>query len=433
METPNTGLGSCSIVNTYRALPDDRIEEFREITSDAFAPQHGPGVPDPSGRPELGGHRGVFQGDDLVAVCQQYYLPARVRGEWHDAGLLSAVATPPEHRRRGYARTLLTGSLDEYHDRGVTISLLWPFDYGFYGRYGWGRTNEYVTVEVPVEELPVDVDRSLGSFEGIEPDEGPRLDPAYQTHAERYALSIDRTADWWERQILWSHEYTPYTYAYVRDGEVRGYVVYRIEQTGDSRDDRTLTVREIAWDHFEVYRRLLAFVRDHDAQVTTVRLQLPVDTPVFDLVSDPTTIEYRVHPGPMARIVDVVTALDGLPSNEAAGTITLRVEDSLADWNDETFTVDATGGLVSCTTDSDDATANTSDSDDATANTSDSDDATRERSDATVDIRTLSRLYVGSITATEARSLGLLDGSATAVQFLDTLFPEQSVYLRDPF
>lgn len=408
MATSNTVIAVGRDVTEYRPLTEDHVDEFREITSDAFAPERGPGVPDPDDSAEIGERRGVFEGETLVAVCRQYYLPTRVRGEWLNAGLLAAVATPPEYRRRGHARTLLDGTLREYRSRDIPISLLWPFDHGFYARYGWGRTNEYATVELPVGTLPSGSDRDRGRILRIDSDEGRRLESAYHAHADGYDLSLDRTSDWWTRQVLTSGGKDCYTYAYERDGELHGYVVYRIESTGDALDDRILRARELAWTDRAAYRRLLAFLHDHDAQVNRVELRLPLNAPMFDLVGDPAAVEYRVVPGPMARIVDVVKALTGTPVPGEGGRLTLRVEDPLAEWNDRTFTLDATRERIACKpTDASPA--------------------------ATVRIGTLSRLYVGSMSADDAIGCGDLDAEDDATAILDGVFPERSVFLREFF
>ena len=69
----------------------------------AFSPEDGPYDPeaDDDDREHLAEYRGLFDGDEPVAVCGHHDFALRVRGRDRDVAGLSAVASPPEHRRRG--------------------------------------------------------------------------------------------------------------------------------------------------------------------------------------------------------------------------------------------------------------------------------------------------------------------------------------------
>ncbi|MBP1922976.1 putative acetyltransferase [Halorubrum alkaliphilum] len=102
----------------------------------AFAPEQGPYDPeaDDDDREHLADYRGLFDDDEPVAVCGHHDFTLRIRGSDRDVAGLSAVASPPEHRRQGNIERILRESLAEYHDDDVHVSVLWPFEYGFYRR-----------------------------------------------------------------------------------------------------------------------------------------------------------------------------------------------------------------------------------------------------------------------------------------------------------
>ncbi|MFC7136624.1 GNAT family N-acetyltransferase [Halobaculum litoreum] len=60
----------------------------------------------PAGR--ASGRGGDPVADDLAVVCGYYDFSARIRGAFRDVAGVSAVASPPEYRRRGLVRDLLT-------------------------------------------------------------------------------------------------------------------------------------------------------------------------------------------------------------------------------------------------------------------------------------------------------------------------------------
>lgn len=411
----------------YRPIPNER-EVFFDYRRYAFLPESGPGEYDPdehdTPRALLGDPRGVYPDaetadDEPRAVCRQYWLRARVRGDPHPTAGLAAVATPPEYRRKGYVGNLLEHSLREYRNRGTRFAVLWPFKYAFYRQYGWDTSNRVVIHECAPENLAfatAGADRA-GAFRRIEADEYDVLEPAYEAYADRYALPLERDPDWWRHRLLEGWDTDPFVYVYERDGRARGYLVYTIEERpGQSAglDDRTMDVHELAFDEHADLLALLSFCHTHDSQVERVRLRLPVDVPLLDIAQRPDAFETTVKTGPMVRIVDVAETLSALsyPDLETPESVTLSVTDPAADWNEGAFALSVADGEGTC------------------------ERVDEETADARLDIGALSQLVVGYRSATDLERTGRLetgdDGSA-AVETLETLFPETAVYLGDRF
>ncbi|WP_227376645.1 GNAT family N-acetyltransferase [Haladaptatus halobius] len=416
----------------YRPVPADE-EEYRRLLRYAFRPEAGPELDEDDDEPELGDRRGLFEGDDLRCVCKHYWFTARVRGDWHDVAGLSAVASPPENRRRGLVAQLLAESLSEYRENEVYFSALWPFDYGFYRRYGWGTVTKYTKYETTPDALALDTEPT-GEFRRLEADDWRLLEPVLDAHGERYTLTIDRTEEWWRHRVFEGWQKDPYVYAWMRDGEeqrssnvsddeprddeARGYVVYTIEEDGD---DKRLRVWELAYADDDAYCHLLRFVQYHDSQVERVRLYEPENTDLLDVVDDPRKVECEVRTGPMFRLVDVQRALESLSyPDDARGRVVLQVSDPLAEWNEGTFEL-VTDEVVRC--DRIDA------GDDFDANP----DATFDI-DATTDVNTLSQLVAGYYSVEDGERLGdLVVVDADARDRLATLFPKRNVFLREGF
>ena len=56
--------------------------------------------------------------------------------EWKMGGI-AGVATYPEYRRNGYVKKLLIQALEKMRNDQQIVSLLHPFDIGFYRKFGW--------------------------------------------------------------------------------------------------------------------------------------------------------------------------------------------------------------------------------------------------------------------------------------------------------
>lgn len=397
----------------FRPLPEDREEQFRDYVHYAFRLQDGP-VDEHEGdlEDDLGDPRGLFDGDAMVSVCRHHWFRARLRDRWFEMPGLAAVATPPEHRRKGYVTQLLAESLAEYRERGDFLTALWAFKHPFYGRHGWGLANRYVRYECDPGALAFSRSNTHGGpddwrFRRIESDEYELLEPVLVADAEDYELEMNRTEEWWHKRVFDGWRGEPYVYGWEKDGQMRGYVVYRVS---DEDDGKQLHASELAAVDHEARLHLLRLLANHDSQVERVTFYGPDDASLLDLADDPAEIECEVKPGPMVRLVDVPTALEALDYPDAPdGELTLAVDDSLVDWNDGAFRVTVEDGRATC-------------------------EPTDADSEVRTGVATLSQVYVGYHSVADAETFGDLeveDGAAREV--LSAMFPPRDVFLREGF
>ena len=412
----------------YRPFPEERGDEFSAFMRYAFSPEDGPYDPeeDDDDREHLADYRGLFDGDDPVAVCGHHDFTLRIRGRDRDAAGLSAVASPPEHRRQGHIERLLRESLTEYDDDGVRFSVLWPFEHPFYRRYGWATVNRYRWVKAPPEQLAFAAEASdggdeAGEFRRLDEDDHGAAADLLAATAERYDFTMARTEAWWREYTLRGWKTDPYVYGFERDGDLRALLSYAFEERDDG-DGRAMVVSDAAvadpadWDH--VFR----FCRDHDSQVERVRLRLPADVSLLDRVDDPRAVTEEVRAGPMFRLVDVPDALTALtPDPDLDAAFTLAVDDPLVDWHDRPVRVAVANGEVD---------AERVDPDEPGA-------AGSTVADVTAGIGALSQLYAGYRDVDDLRAHAPLDvadcGPEGLADDLAALFPPRRTFLREGF
>lgn len=400
----------------YRPVPEDREDDFREIAQYAFGAESGPYDPDAEldERRErmfsFGDRRGMFDGDELLAVCKHVDFTARVRGEWLPMAGLSAVASPPEHRRKGLVGELLAAALAEYREREQPISALHPFDEEFYARYGWATGARYTTATVDADALSVVRADAAGSFRRVAPDEHEPLEPVFDAWLDGYSLATRRDDDWWRDRVFQTYDRRLFAAAWERDGDPRGYLVYAVE---DGDDGRRLKTYEMAYLDHQAYVNLLRYCYNHDSQVDHVELYGHSQDRILDVVADRGAVDVEVASGQMVRIVDVPAALEAVPYPDVEHVdLTLAVEDEHAPWNDGTFAVRVRDGEA----------------------TVEATEATPGTADATLGVGTLSQLYVGHHAVGRAREVGDLHvGDADVARTLGALFPERPVFLPEGF
>jgi len=328
----------------YRELDDDD-ERFAEFVRYAFSPQRGPFDPeafDPEDVSGVGAKRALFDDDDPVAVCRHYWFDVSVRGRTLAAPGLSAVASPPEHRRGGNVRRLLEHSLEEYRERGDPLSLLWPFSTPFYGQYGWATTNRYAVHDVDPAALAFATDTEAADavqFERVDADAWDVID-AVDDRTWTQTLAIDRGESFWRHRIFESWGTDPFAYVGYRDGDPVAYLTYTVE--GD--DETRLSVSYFGAVDHDAVLAVLSFCHAHDSQVDAVRLKTPVDWPLTYLVANPDAVESELRTGSMGRVVDAVDALEAVPVGDVDADVVLDLDDPLVDWHDDPIVLSTAGG-----------------------------------------------------------------------------------------
>jgi predicted acetyltransferase len=176
----------------------------------------------------------------------------------------------------------------------------------------------------------------------VTPDGYDSLESVFHSWLDSVTLATRRSADWWRDRIFLSNDGDLFCYAWLRDGEHRGYLVYDVE---DGENGRRLRAHGLAYVDHVAYLNLLRFCLNHDSQVAEIELVGPGHDRLVDVVTDRDALELRTGADKMLRVVDVPTALEALSSPDAGALeVTLSVTDEQADWNDDTFAVTVEGG-----------------------------------------------------------------------------------------
>lgn len=394
----------------YRPLDPSDEAVYRSYTRYAFSPQVASPDDVPDGPRSVGDRRGLFAdaGDGRpLAVCAHHWFQSSVRGQPLDTPGVAAVATPPEHRRRGHARELLEYALEEYRDRGAHVAVLWPFNYTFYRSLGWEEAYRYVRHEIEPSALDTVTDEHHGAVRRVDADEYASLDAIYREYTADFDLAFDRDETWWRHRVFESWWGDHYAAVWTGDdGADRGYLVYRFD--GDHRD-RQLVVTDFGATDPTAYRQLWRYLADHDSQASVVTVEEPVEARLLSHMDTRAGVETSLHGGAMVRLVDVASVLEAIdypPPVET--TVVLEIADELTEWNDRTVEFAVADGDGTCS-------------------------AASGPADASLDIGALSALVVGGQTAPMLAETGSLTGDDTAVEALDAAFPPRPVACRDHF
>ena len=249
----------------------------------------------------------------LVGAFRAYKLAEVINGTLMPMMGLAGVAVSPDGRRRGIGRELCRHALAVARERGDFISVLYPFRPDFYKSVGWGLAGQLHSFRFRPESLPLD-DNSL-NVRLAAPGDMDGVYACYDRIARRSNGPILRNPYVWKNLLADS---STYAVIYERDG-IQGYAVITYGQ-GPTRESKPLHIRELLAETNEAYCGLLGWLSEQRDSWREMRYDARVEER-FDLrLSDPRPPNERpartlwdpvarIIRGPMVRIVNVQEAL----------------------------------------------------------------------------------------------------------------------------
>jgi len=82
-----------------------------------------------------------------------YYQKSRLNGALVNTQLVGGIGTDPEYRRRGSVRFILEGMFEDAKERNCLVSLLHPFSFAYYRKFGFERVSDHRILEFPMSAL----------------------------------------------------------------------------------------------------------------------------------------------------------------------------------------------------------------------------------------------------------------------------------------
>ncbi|MEV6758247.1 GNAT family N-acetyltransferase [Streptomyces sp. NPDC051214] len=264
-------------------------------------------------------------------------------GSQTPCGGIRWVSTLPTHRRRGVLSTMVSHQLEEFHERGETVAVLWASQAAVYSRYGFGLATTSVdsTLIPRAPFLPGIVHDSVHYVHAMA-DDGlatKTLAPLYAQMRTRRPGLVSRNTGWW-------HHLTsdPATQWVVHEGPegIDGYLGYQTEAEGwsDSGPSHRLHVVELLATTARAEASLWRFALDFDLTSTVIAKRRPTDDALPWMLADIRQAQRTVRDGLWLRIVDLAAALTARSRQFPPDTeLRIRVTDELCPWNAGTWSL----------------------------------------------------------------------------------------------
>jgi predicted acetyltransferase len=304
---------------------------------------------------------GAFVDGDLVADVRTTPGARRMNGGKVGYGLVGPVVCLAGYRRQGHVGALLSMSLERMREQGQALSGLHTPHDALYARWGWERAEGKKRYAFSPKDIQLRMRGSAGRIDTVVRDDWPRLDAIYRQYAADRNGPIHRAQLWWTDSVLRDYQDEGKArdldiFVWVnKDGVDEGYATYLplvAKGRAPSADAALYTphsifVRDMVSISSDAYLGLWEHLLTHDL-ADKILIDVAPEDPLPDLVEDPWKIEMPRSEGAMIRIVDVEQAINSRPhAGDWAANFTMRIRDSKAPWNDDTWRLDASEGSMS--------------------------------------------------------------------------------------
>jgi predicted acetyltransferase len=283
----------------------------------------------------------AFDGKKAVGGAGAFDYEVSVPGGSVKCAGVTVVGVYPPYIRRGILTAMMRAQLDDAHERGDEIAMLWASDERIYGRYGYGLASLVGEIELPRDRAGFAADfEPTGTVAYVELEKArTTIDPVWRhVFGERPGM-FARSRDWWEKRVLLDPPERRAGAGRKRvvtielDGKVEGYAMYRhAPNFAEGLDAGRIVAIEVLARSLEAERSLWRYLASLEwARTVNARL-LPLDTRLFWILAEPRRMRMRVGDGIWVRLLDVGAALSAR-SYAVPGPIVVQVTDDFCSWN----------------------------------------------------------------------------------------------------
>ncbi len=294
----------------------------------------------------------AYDGDRVVGTAGAFSFDLTVPGGVLPAAGVTIVGVHPTHRRQGILRRMMRLQLDQVHERGEPLAILWASEGSIYQRFGYGLGSQHSSIALPRDRSAF---RSpivpAGTIRFVEVDEAKRLfPPIHDAVRPSRPGFFARTPDYWDADVFPDPEHwrrgasAAFHVVHEVGGDPDGYARYRIRDEWDATGPKSsLVVVEIMATNPAAHLDLWRYLIDIDLMAKIDAWNLAVDDPIILSVAEPRRLALTVGDALWLRVVDVPAALAGR-RYRTDGSIVLEIGDEFCPWNDGRWALDVEAG-----------------------------------------------------------------------------------------
>ncbi len=251
---------------------------------------------------------GIYENSILKAAAGSYKFQMFIRNQIFDCAGIANVMTEPAYRRKGYVTELMNKILVDRKNQGYPIAALWPFDHSFYQKFGFESGEKTITFKFKPGQIKSQfkIEDNIKIEDVTDKNDFLALIQVAENALNKYTRIYGDVAAWQMRGKLQEFK----TYLVERDGKPIAYLSLKFKKVKEWEFD--MNIMDFAFIDIEAKHTLFAFLRNFEADITNILVNLPYQEEVEGYLTD-INDEHKFNQWPaMVRILDVQQCFEQL-------------------------------------------------------------------------------------------------------------------------
>jgi len=280
---------------------------------------------------------GAYDGSTLAAEYLLLSLKMRLRDSVVAMGGIGNVCTSPLYRGKGAVKFLMERSLETMREKKQAVSLLYPFNAGFYRKLGWEEFDSMLRVKFSPGMINLPEQYCEVNTEEME-DADSEIREFYNDYASSHYTMILRDGEMWKNDFEFrtDEDVSKKFVKFKKEGKTTGMLRYVFLYDNFDKD-RSLkfVVTMFLADDIVTRHAMFRFLKGLSLQIGHVHAYLPPDFVLWPYLNDRPS-EMNIILRTMIRIVDL-ELLNGLKINAPDMRVGIKISDKQASWNNGVF------------------------------------------------------------------------------------------------
>lgn len=243
---------------------------------------------------------------------------------------IGGVGTEPQYRRRGTVRQMLERLFAMAPERGWAVSLLHPFSFSYYRKFGYEKVADHKVLEFPIAKLDC-FERCSDLVPVNSPARAADCVEVYNRFSEQRNIMFPRAGG--DPYPAAGHDGASTYLWYDAAGRPASCITLAVDKyySVNRMISVNLQVYEMSFTTTESLRALFGFMRMFEGENDTVKLHNCAMSPEIDLMlRHYMHTSYTLLPDLAARVLDVPAVLDVCRYPDEHGYFSLEIADTLS-------------------------------------------------------------------------------------------------------
>jgi predicted acetyltransferase len=216
---------------------------------------------------------GYFENKDLKAGIISLGFKYSLWGNTIPGTGIGGVATYPELRNTGVISKLLAHELTKQYENGILVSALYPFNFGFYNKFGYGSLGSYKFLSENPENINIKKIEN-GTFKPFTKKYEEEVYKIYNIWSSKYDFGIIRNIKEKTKIYETFKNNKIYNYVYTDSrNNVKGYIKYKLDNKGIH--DKSMFIFYMIWKDETVFKDMMGYLYYHRDQISEIKWNFP--------------------------------------------------------------------------------------------------------------------------------------------------------------